>query len=288
MSQSVGLKQILALPILERWTPLLELAEGLSAADVPDVVVVDEYRQALMELMKSGEGTPQQRQHLGVVLGHLGDPRLCSPADAAYWVKVDLGDYTLMVGKFLVTTAEWRAFIASDSYNDDSLWSEEGLKWRDSDRPSWTGLADAPTSTHLVVPNHPVVGVSWYEAEVYARAHGARLLERDERLRVSRGPKKRPYPWGAPFGQGNANTSEEVLGCPTAVGLYIRDCTEDGVFDLAGNVGEWTGDAVGDRRVIHPGSWEQPSMAAWAKAINFVSPAARAADLGFRLAREQE
>ena len=288
MSQSVGLQQILALPVLERWNPLLELAEGLSASDVADVVVVEQSRQALLALLASGDGTPQQRQRLGVVLGLLGDPRLRVPADADYWSTVDLGDYTLTVGKYLVTTAEWRAFLASGSYDDVSLWSAEGLAWRDSGRPSWTTLADAPTSKHLVYPNHPVVGVSWFEAEAYAAAHGARLLERDERLRVSRGPKKRPYPWGAPFGQGNANTSEEVLGCPTAVGLYQRDCTEDGVFDLAGNVGEWTADAVGDRRVIHPGSWEQPSMAAWAKAVNLVSPAARAADLGFRLARGSE
>jgi formylglycine-generating enzyme required for sulfatase activity len=137
-----------------------------------------------------------------------------------------------------------------------------------------------------VLANQPVVGVSLHEAQAYATAHGARLLEFDERVRVMRGNEKRPYPWGAPFGQNNANTREEVLGRPSAVGIFPRDRTPEGVCDLAGNVGEWTADSAGDRQVIHPGSWEQPSMAAWAKALRLISPAARSASLGFRLARD--
>jgi formylglycine-generating enzyme required for sulfatase activity len=147
-------------------------------------------------------------------------------------------------------------------------------------------LAAAEDSRSLIIPNQPVVGVSWYEAMAYASAHGARLIEFDERVRITRGAGKRPYPWGAPFGQANANTREEVLGKPSAIGVFPSDRTPEGVNDLAGNVGEWTVDVVGDRRVIHPGSWEQPSMAAWAKALHIVSPAARAVDLGFRLVRD--
>ena len=51
-----------------------------------------------------------------------------------------------------------------------------------------------------------------------------------------RGDANRPYPWGQPFGQGNANTNEATLGKPVAIGLFIADCTPDGIYDLAGNV----------------------------------------------------
>lgn len=264
-------------------SPTSRLEALLAAAARGDASVAPK----LVALIDEPDFTPQQRMALGEALGALGDPRLCMPGDAAYWVTVDLGDdHHLQVGRDMVTTAEWRVFLDSAAYTDDAHWTEEGIAWRDSDRPTWKTLAAAEDSRSLIIPNQPVVGVSWYEAMAYASAHGARLIEFDERVRITRGAGKRPYPWGAPFGQANANTREEVLGKPTAVGVFPSDRTPEGVNDLAGNVGEWTVDVVGDRRVIHPGSWEQPSMAAWAKALHIVSPAARAADLGFRLVRD--
>ena len=70
------------------------------------------------------------------------------------------------------------------------------------------------------------------------------------------------------------------------MGLYTRDCTPEGVYDLAGNVAEWTMDEADDEVIIHPGSWNQPSMSAWAKARALVPQKTRSADLGFRLARD--
>ncbi|MFT5683416.1 MAG: sulfatase activating formylglycine-generating enzyme [Myxococcota bacterium] len=266
-------------------SPTSRLEALLDAADRGDASVAPQ----LVALIDEADFTPQQRMALGEALGQLGDPRLCSPDDAAYWVTVDLGDdHQLQVSRNMVTTTEWLAFLDSEAYSSDANWTEEGLTWRDSARPTWTQLASAAESRSLVIPNQPVVGVSWYEAMAYASAHSARLIEFDERVRITRGAGKRPYPWGAPFGQANANTREEVLGKPVAVGVFPSDRTPEGVNDLAGNVGEWTVDVVGDRRVIHPGSWEQPSMAAWAKALHIVSPAARTADLGFRLVRDLE
>ena len=91
---------------------------------------------------------------------------------------------------------------------------------------------------------------------------------------------------GDPFGEGNANTKEEVLGRPCAVGLYVRDITPDGVVDLAGNASEWTAETAGDEFLLHPGSWDQPSLAAWAKALTTAGPASRWSALGFRLAKD--
>jgi formylglycine-generating enzyme required for sulfatase activity len=132
-------------------------------------------------------------------------------------------------------------------------------------------------------PNQPVVGVNWFEAMAYATTFGARLPYRLERSQIVRGEARRPYPWGEPFGTGRANTREEVVNRTSAVGLFRGDVTPEGVYDLAGNVGEWTLDGTGDKRVYHPGSWRQPSMAAWAKALAIRPPDGRGDDLGFRL-----
>lgn len=240
----------------------------------------------LVDVVESGRGVPRERVMLGEVLGHLGDPRLSLPGDDAYWVCVPHEDGDVCIGRYPVTNAEYRRYVDQGGYDDLSHWSDQGRQWLASRQDPWPVLARSETSSPLVVANQPVVGVTWYEAEAYARWAGFRLVRFDERLWATRGAAKRPYPWGSPFGEGNANTREEVLGRPCAVGLYTRDRTPEGACDLAGNAGEWTADGVGRQRWIHPGSWDQPSMAAWAKARSLEDPDSRWAGLGLRLARD--
>lgn len=281
MSPVSDLSALLALPPERRLAPLMERGEALQKVDGQDPALA----AALADLVDAGVGDTRERVRLGDVLGALGDPRLRRPADDDYWATVSLDGYTLQVGRFLVTNAEWRAFLDAGGYSDDAAWSDEGRAWRDSGARRWPDYLDNPAFADLLGPNQPAVGVTWYEAIAYATAHGARLLERVERSQIVRGTGKRPYPWGEPFGMGNANTREEVIGRTTAVGLYIHDATPEGITDLAGNAAEWNLDEVGGNRVIHPGSWRQPSMASWAKALALRPPDSRADDLGFRLAR---
>ena len=285
----MNLDSVLSMEGDDRLTTLARFADDLSqavdAGETPDQL--DATISALVDVVEGGDGAPQLRMRVGEALGRLGDPRIGDPASDAYWVTTELEFGPVDVGRFPVTIAEWQAFVADGGYEDDSLWDDEGLAWRDSaHRRLWPALAARDSVRHLVVPNQPVVGISFHEARAYAKKHGARLLTFAERMQVVRGEAKRPYPWGAPFGSGNANTSEEVLGKPCAVGLFLGDRTPEGVCDLAGNVAEWTADRVGDEVVIHPGSWEQPSMAAWCKARELAPAKTRGADLGFRIARD--
>ena len=280
------LEALLQLSTLDRMEPVTALGQALIADTSADPAYRDAVIDALVVLLNAGIGPNESRLALGEALGHLGDPRLRTPDSDDYWASLTVDDHDILVGRFPVTTAEFSAWLASGGLTEDAHWSEEGLRWRDTRRTLWTDLAAAPDAAHLVVPNQPAIGVTWYEAEAYAKAHGARLLSLDERLQVMRGAAKRPYPWGQPFGQKNANTREEGLGKPSAVGLFQLDQTPEGVFDLAGNVAEWTSDEADDERVIHPGSWNAPSMSAWAKARALVPPKTRSADLGFRITRD--
>lgn len=292
MSPSVEsqLQALTQLPARQRVPRLVEIAESLAdavaAGDPPSNAAVQAAVDAIVHLLHAYGGPAKERMRLGEALGRIGDPRLRVPADADYWVTVELDAGPIHVGRYPVTIDEWQRFVRDGGYERDDIWTDEGRTWRDSGRRLWPELAARPEVRHLVVPNQPVVGITWFEAQAYARAHDARLLTFTERLRVVRGSAKRPYPWGEPFGVGNANTAEEVLGKPCAVGLYETDSTPDGVFDLAGNVAEWTADVVGEERIVAPGSWEQPSMASWAKARELVEPTTRGADLGFRIARD--
>ncbi len=279
------LRELLSQPLGRRMEPLISFAEAVAAAGL-DGGLRGRVAQALLELIEGFAGNARQRMAMGRALSHVGDPRLRRPQQAEYWAEAPCEDGSLLsVGRFLVTNAEFRAWVEEGGYDDPAAWSEDGLAWKASGAPPWAKLAADPGAKHLIEENQPVAGPTWYEAEAYARAHGARLMTVDERRAVVRGPEKRPYPWGAPFGDGNANTREEALGQPCAVGLYPADRTPEGVYDLAGNMGEWLGDSAGDKKMLHPGSWARPSMASWAKALELAPPEARSADMSFRLVR---
>lgn len=281
------LDTVLALRAGPRIEPLVALGRELAEADNSGSISRERVVRALLELLEGFAGNGRQRCEMGEVLGLLGDPRLRTPADADYWQAITLPDGTLVeVGCFPVTTAEFRAWAEGEGFAEDAHWSAGGRDWKARGEAPWTELAANPDSASLTVANQPVAGVTWWEAEAYARSVGARLLSAIEHRAASRGPEKRPYPWGAPFGDGNANTKEEALGRPCAVGVFAADRTPEGVYDLAGNVGCWLQDGTEDgRRMLHPGSWARPSMASWAKALEMAEPDARSADLGFRIAR---
>jgi formylglycine-generating enzyme required for sulfatase activity len=287
-SSASRLQEILALGPGPRLGPLVAFGRSLAdeQGDGDPSPLVGATTNGLVQLLNQCVGSGKDRLDLGIVLGILGDPRLRTPDTADYWVPVQLEDgSTLHVGKFHVTTEEFQSWIDSGGYADESHWSDAGRAWRASDAPTWETLAADPDVAHLVIPNQPVAGATWWEAEAYAAANGARLMSSDEHRWIMRGPEKRPYPWGAPFGDGNANTREEALSRPCAVGLYRSDRTPEGVCDLAGNLAEWLSDVIDDKRKLHPGSWAQPSMAAWAKAMELAAPDTRSADMSFRLVR---
>jgi formylglycine-generating enzyme required for sulfatase activity len=236
--------------------------------------------------LSTGKGTSIERLSLSVALGKAGDTRLSRPDQNSYWREVDLGYEKILVAQFPVTIKEWKVFVNGDQYSDDSLWSEDGLIWRDKARPSWQDLANSPEVAAFIIDNHPVVGVSWFEAQAYAKAHGARLPDFNERVDIIRGTEKRHYPWGSPFGHGNSNTKEEGLGQTCGVGIFIHDQIPEGIYDLVGNVSEWTAGDYEGKAATHPGSWSQDMMSSWPKASKRLSTAARLDNLGFRLVKD--
>lgn len=280
---STDVSSTLSLPPEERAAALVALGRGALKGE-PGIDGA-QLVQALVNLVEEGVGDSRVRLAVGEVLGLLGDPRISSPESADYWIAVTSQDGNIQIGRFPVTNAEFKKFVDDGGYQDRSLWTDEGWAWLQDCKDPWPVRVRSGEHQEFVVDNQPVVGVTWYEAVAYAAKHRARLPTFDERLWVIRGEEKRPYPWGSPFGTGNANTREEVLNRPCAVGLFVRDATPEGVRDLAGNVAEWNQDGFGDHPLIHPGAWNQPSMASWAKARDPRSPDSRTGGLGFRLVR---
>lgn len=165
-------------------------------------------------------------------------------------------DYDYWIDKYPVTNEKYRAFILADGYGNQVYWSEEGWKWKtgyDITCPKYWN------DTEWNKADHPVVGVSYYEAEAYAKWAGKRLPTEREWEKAARGEDEREYPWGVWFDKKICNSSEAAIGYTTPVTQYSNGVSPYGCYDMVGNVWEWCTDWYDeekkDSRVIRGGSW---------------------------------
>lgn len=85
--------------------------------------------------------------------------------------------------------------------------------------------------------NNPVIYVTWYNANAYCEWTGKRLPTEEEWERTARGPKGYKYAWGNEFDEKKAIFAQETTA---PVGSMSGDKSFFGVYDMAGNVMEWT------------------------------------------------
>ena len=184
-----------------------------------------------------------------------------------------------------VTNRQFEAFIQDKGYQHDDYWSNEGKEWRQENSITQPLYWDDEEWNQ---PEHPVVGVSYYEAEAYAKWAGGELPTEKQWERAARGTDGRIYPWGDEFDKEKCNTNESGIGKTTRVTRYPNGISPEGCYDMAGNVWEWTWDLYeegGSDRVIRGGSWGHGARSCRSAIRSFVLPDRRGIRLGFRLSR---
>src|SRR5260370_11688928 len=99
-----------------------------------------------------------------------------------------------------VTFAEFTEFIEAGGYRRPEFWSVPGWEFRSSADLVGPRFLGEPQWSHLTGPRQPVCGVSFWEAEAYARFLGKRLPTEAQWEKAARGADGRPDPRGAQRG----------------------------------------------------------------------------------------
>lgn len=156
-----------------------------------------------------------------------------------------------------VTAADWSRFMADGGYANSALWSDAGWAWRlreHAERPAcWLSTGSGsptclpgcygPLGARPLDPQEPVTGVSWYEAEAYARWAGKRLpteVEWEYAARWDPCGDPRLYPWGDEPPTAERASFGLERWRPDAVGAHPAGRSAFGLLDMAGGAWEWT------------------------------------------------
>jgi len=87
-------------------------------------------------------------------------------------------------------------------------------------------------------PTHPVVNVSYIDAQNYCTFYNLSLPSEAQWEKASKGEKNLLYPWGNEFKIENCNIGH-IYSDSVSVDSYIDGVTNHGIYNMAGNVWEW-------------------------------------------------
>ena len=235
----------------------------------------------LVALLHQGSLNAAERSAAGNALASLGDPRFDASTyflphgERLGFLEVPAGPFIMgsdpkkdkyageeeqpqhelylpafYIARYPVTVAQFRAFTEDSGTKPETEYSLRGLA------------------------NHPVVGVTWYEALTYCQWLTERLQAQAQHRMIkisgqvqhadgfwsglaegkvvvslpseaewekaARGADGRIYPWSGDFDPDKANTDETGLNATSPVGGFPHGASPYEALDMSGNVWQWT------------------------------------------------
>ena len=178
--------------------------------------------------------------------------------------SVTLSGYS--IGKYEVTRGEYRAFMNAGGYSNSTYWSTDGWTWKvENSRIEPDYWASEGELGYIQSDNHPVIGVSYYEAEAFCNWAGGHLPTEAQWENAARWTGTNPniYPWGDTWDPEKCNHSYDSLYFDfqaAPVGSYPSGASPYGCQDMAGNAWEWCKDRHDDSYYYNTpeGGWVDP------------------------------
>ena len=223
-----------------------------------------------------------------------------------------------MIGSSPIVNATYLNFVEGGGYERREWWSDEGWSWKeeyDITHPAgWT--ADRAAEWRLgklepLDPDRPVVHVSWFEADAFARAHGARLPTEIEWEKAATWDQEtqtaRPFPWGDDLPEPGVHANLDLLSAgPLPAGTHPAGASPYGCLGMIGDVWEWTSSTFEGYpgfaafpyreysevffghgyRVLRGGSWATRARVGTPSFRNWDLPERRQIFSGLRIARD--
>lgn len=173
--------------------------------------------------MGSGSGSPAENPEHIVRLG-------------AYWID-----------ETPVTNSAFAAFVKDSGYRTEtelagSAWGMVEGEFREVPGMSWASFATPERA------GHPVLLVTWNDAQAYCAWAGLRLPTEAEWERAARGAlESAAYPWGDPTPDGSqSNMAADPYGLPGTLPVASFPPNGYGLYDMVGNVWQWCSDWFGE------------------------------------------
>jgi formylglycine-generating enzyme required for sulfatase activity len=309
---------------VDRYDNLLITAEciaDLELSQIPHSLQVT-VQERLLQAMVDGSVGLEKRIAVSEILGKISDPRFRGQFILPAFAKISSGPFNkgskpenlyaleneipqisvetqeFFISIYPVTNAQYQYFILENSdfrvphsnFYPVSDWDQNLRVCRPSRR------------------NRPVVFVSRDDANQYCRWLTQRI-ETDQSLpyeirnhikngwvvrlpteseweKAARGPQGMEWPWGNKYQLHLVNSEEEGIEDTTPVGIFHQGASTFGVYDMAGNVFEWTQDSAKPEGVcaLKGGAWNYDYINTRCAYRLLVSPANRTSYIGFRIA----
>ncbi|MGJ3237302.1 MAG: SUMF1/EgtB/PvdO family nonheme iron enzyme [Anaerolineae bacterium] len=195
------------------------------------------------------------------------------------------------ISKYPITNDQFQVFVNAEDGYSNLQW------WRFSDyATAWFEEHLKPLNSRYAGANRPRENVSWYEAMAFTQwlshksGRNITLPSIAHWQRAAQGDDDRFYPWGNVFHEDRCNTHESRIKTTTTVDHYKDGVSPYGVFDMSGNVWEWTLDAADPaegsfdhQRAVIGGSFVSPADRAQISFRYYLKPEVRYSSIGIRL-----
>lgn len=204
--------------------------------------------------MTEGEGKADIRREGDLYVAGIDGARMVAIPEGPFLMGSDVKDIfaaedtlpsrqvwlsTYLIDLFPVTNRQFSLFIDDGGYHAAAHWDPRGWAWREAE-----GIT-RPISLQTEGfdgEDQPVSGVSWYEAQAYARWAGRLLPTEAQWEKAARGTDGRRHPWGDPLPHAGLCNFDHRVGRTTPAGSYPDGKSPFGCEDMVGNVNNWCRD----------------------------------------------